>query len=534
MSNPSTVSDSVQNELHSNEGGKRDKEDDNEADEKEPVCKDSRPNYHNYDEDRPLIFNDLLSRMKKMRAGYRRRSDADTQAMLVFFKTETPSDDQMILATHIVTSEMDGFDLWTKEDQDDYIQDMHTHVRNLGITAIPESGIGHASAIALVNDKKYDDIRIHMQRMRRYWFHVLRPPHHYTSDPSEEGVLAVDQRALFIADSRLAHERLDVMTKKWIQTAAPKQVRSADLSRFFASLPHEDGNVRQDVASTFLRQYPLFVDMMEVRIGMTQISNFVPLMRQWCEYKPLQRAEIVPTLQIYYAEERLTLLNCILNFASPTLRMQHVFTHWPCNEDTEFVASLMRILRSRDQKHMAEVFFRTFVPVPFIGLPIADEVYFDTFFAPILDAVAPESMYDVSWNLLCTLNEIPAFMVDRCKRRIPQALKHMEYHLEQTISKHNQTMRVMIDRHKVSNQRTLQQLDPRFTRPDVPLEFDPVTEEPLRLEKACCICYENERILCMMPCSHVSSCVACFKRLVAPKTCPECRTRVESVHTVFL
>jgi hypothetical protein len=44
-------------------------------------------------------------------------------------------------------------------------------------------------------------------------------------------------------------------------------------------------------------------------------------------------------------------------------------------------------------------------------------------------------------------------------------------------------------------------------------------------ERSCAICFERQKVIIFMPCSHLASCVECS---VALQTCPICRKKVEA------
>jgi len=49
--------------------------------------------------------------------------------------------------------------------------------------------------------------------------------------------------------------------------------------------------------------------------------------------------------------------------------------------------------------------------------------------------------------------------------------------------------------------------------------------ERLKKERSCAICFERQKVIIFMPCSHLASCVECS---VALQTCPICRKKVEA------
>jgi hypothetical protein len=49
--------------------------------------------------------------------------------------------------------------------------------------------------------------------------------------------------------------------------------------------------------------------------------------------------------------------------------------------------------------------------------------------------------------------------------------------------------------------------------------------ERLKKEQSCTICFERQKVIIFMPCSHLASCAECS---VALQTCPICRKKVEA------
>ena len=55
--------------------------------------------------------------------------------------------------------------------------------------------------------------------------------------------------------------------------------------------------------------------------------------------------------------------------------------------------------------------------------------------------------------------------------------------------------------------------------------------ETLKKERSCAICFERQKVIMFMPCSHLAACVECSVALV---TCPICRKKVEATIRTYI
>jgi hypothetical protein len=69
---------------------------------------------------------------------------------------------------------------------------------------------------------------------------------------------------------------------------------------------------------------------------------------------------------------------------------------------------------------------------------------------------------------------------------------------------------------------------------DEPLPVDPITQIPIHAPNQCIVCQTNTYKLCFVPCGHIVSCHACFKKLGATPICHLCRAPVVHAQTIFI
>ena len=55
--------------------------------------------------------------------------------------------------------------------------------------------------------------------------------------------------------------------------------------------------------------------------------------------------------------------------------------------------------------------------------------------------------------------------------------------------------------------------------------------EKLKKERSCVVCFDRQKVVMFMPCSHLAACVECS---VAMSTCPICRQKIEATIRTYI
>ena len=297
-----------------------------------------------------------------------------------------------------------------------------------------------------------------------------------------------------------------------------------------------------DLVIEIMRAQPTWVDPVFMYDKMSG-NDFERLFLFWCTTVQPARGEVFDVVSRLPPHTRLQYTHVALDHVPHLTRG---FIHWPCQEDTEFVALLAEMMPDdEDKSSILQEVFDHLVPLPTPGADSLSGEVFELYYRPVLSVGGPvyyDHRVPVIHSVVSSLDVVSPRFRDGLSSILTAGSPHVDREFQPRPMNDEErrladcVVRDMCLRHELNLSMRARRAEVSAARDAVPaVAAAALVDEKAELEhKQCIVCMENKIANVFDPCGHLVTCHGCFARMPEPKRCPTCRAAIKRPVPCFL